>query len=343
MKKLLKRFCKTAFAPVMCALLGFAGALCITPFSGMATALPILPLCALAAGFLEMKPGLKILLFALWGGLMRAGYSAEMTDILVFALVCAACAGLGHYAVVLFKNRKYRFWAVVPLGAAVAIQMAFGGNIVSCINAKILSDDYVNQNYAGENETAEGLEYHYISRTWRREIKSSPVPVVIGELVIYGDHIQDNYVNKVEHYLMTEQRAAVANALRDAFPNGSFKVEAEKIYGYPDGDVFTTDKTDYTNRMVFTVYLGALTDEEGFLNTAALYREALESAGIDAARIIFRGGGHGLYPMEEVYFESPLQKSRIKFNCGSVFYPLQRELDKHFGNEQLVYIKGEKQ
>ena len=343
MKKFLKRFYDAAFSPLLCAVLGFIGALCITPFSGVATALPLLPLCALAAGFLKMNPTVKILFFALCGGLMRAGYSAEVTDILVFALVCAACVALGHYTVLLFKNKKYRFWAVIPLGVAFAIQMAFGGNLVSYINAKNATDNYVNSHYDGENEDVGGLEYHYISRTWRREIKSLPVPVVVGELVVCKDYVRDDYVNKVEAYLMTEQRAAVANALRAAFPDGSFKVEAEKIYGYPDSDIFTTDKADYTDRMVFAVYLGALTDQEGFLSTASLYRMALENAGVDAAQIIFRGGGHGLYPMEEVYFESPLQNTRIKYNCGSVFYPLQRELDKYFGNEQIVYIKGEKQ
>lgn len=342
MKKTLKRFYNTAGVHVLCGLLGFIGAVFITPFSGFATALPILPLCAVAAGFIKLDVKEKVLLFALCGGMLRAGYSAVIADIFVFALICGACGALGHYTVKIFASKKHRFWAVVPLGIAVAFQIAFGGNLVSYINAKTLTDNYVNQNYISGDQDIGKLEYHYLSRTWRREIKSLPIPEATGELVVSKKYVMDSYVNQVEQYLMAEQRSDIANVLRKAFPDGSFKVEAEKIFGYPNGRVYISDTADYSDKSVFVVYLGALTDKDGFLYTTSLYRQALEEAGVESVQIIFRGGGHGLYPMEEVYVSSLFEKKQtVKFNCGSVFYPLQRELDKHFGNEQIVYIKGE--
>lgn len=333
MKKIIKQLKEFNWSPVLCVILAFAGAVFITPFSGFATALPLLPLCALAAGYLNFNPAAKVIIFALCGALLRAGYSSDRFDIIVFAAVCGVSVLLGHFTAKLFRAKKYRFWAVIPLGIIFALQLAFGGNIVAYINAKNISDNYVNQTYDGCDETVGKLEYHYITRTWRREIQSLPTPVVKGELVVYKDYIQDNYVNKVERHLMSERRTEIANVLRAAFPNGSFTVESENIYGYPYSDISANDQSDDTEKMVFAVYLGALTDEEGFLNTAYLYRKAIEDAGIDYGNIIFRGGGHGMYPMEEVYTESLFDETRIKYNCGTVFAYMQKNLDKYFLNK----------
>ncbi len=337
MKENLKRFWQTASAPLLCAALGFIGSVCIIPFSGVMTALPILPICAVAAGFLDLHPAAKTLFFAFCGGILGAGYSGDIFDIIVYAAVCGVSGLLGNVTVNMFRDETRRFWAVLPLAAVAAIQLVFGGNIISYINAKQVSDNYVNQHYDGNNETVGKLEYHYFSRSWRREISSLPHAEAISELVVCDKVVQDNYVNKVERLLMAEKRAEIANVLRNAFPDGSFTVEAEKIYGYPDGDVFISDNTDYTDRMVFVVYLGALTDSEGFLNYASAYREALMAADIDVAKIVFRGGGLGMYPMEEVYTGMPFSETKVKYNCGAVFGHLQDGLDKHFIKNIFLY------
>lgn len=337
MKDKFKHFWKTASAPVLCAALGFIGSAGIIPFSGVLTALPILPICAVAAGFLDLHPAAKTLFFAFCGGILGAGYSGDMTDIIVYAVICGVCALSGNAAANLFRDETKRFWAVLPLAATVAIQLAFGGNIVSYFNAKQVSDNYVNQNYDGADEVVGKLEYHYLTRTWRREVSSLPYPEAIGELVVCGEVVQDNYVNKVERLLMSKKRAEIANVLRKAFPQGSFTVEAEKIYGYPDGNVRISDTADYTDRMAFVVYLGALTDSEGFLKSASAYREALTAADIDVAKIVFRGGGLGLYPMEEVYAGTPFSETKVKYNCGAVFAHLQDGLDRHFIKNIFLY------
>lgn len=337
MKEKFKRFWNSASAPIICAVLGFTGSASIIPFSGVLTALPILPVCAVAAGFLDLHPAAKTLFFAFCGGILGAGYSGDMIDIIIYAVICGVCALLGNAAANLFRKETKRFWAVLPLAATVAIQLAFGGNVISYISAKQVSDNYVNQNYDGKDEVIGKLEYHYLTRTWRREVSSRPIPSAMGELVVCDEVVQDNYVNNVERLLMSEKRAQIANVLRKAFPDGSFKVEAKKIYGYPDGDVLIEDYTDYADRMVFVVYLGALTDSEGFLKTASAYREALMAADIETGKIVFRGGGLGLYPMEEVYTGMPFSETKVKYNCGAVFENLQDGLDRHFIKNIFVY------
>lgn len=335
--KYLKRFWQISSAPLICAVLGFAGAVCIVPFSGVMTALPLLPVCALLAGFVDMHPAAKATIFAVCGGMLGAGYSGEAFDIIVFAAICGISALLGHVTVNIFRDETKRFWAVLPLAAVVAIQLVFGGNIVSYVKAMQVSENYVNQHYDGADENVGKLEYHYLSGSWRREITSLPRAEAIGGLVVCDKVVQDNYVNKVERLLMAKKRTEIANVLRDAFPNGSFTVESEKIYGYPDGDVKITDNTDYTDKMVFVVYLGALTDGDGFLASAEEYREALIAAEVDVARVVFRGGGLGLYPMEEVNTGLPFTENKVKYNCGVVFDRLQDGLDRHFIKNIFLY------
>ena len=113
--KYLKRFWQISSAPLICAVLGFAGAVCIVPFSGVMTALPLLTVCALLAGFVDMHPAAKATIFAVCGGLLGAGYSGEAFDIIVFAAICGISGFLGHVTVNLFRDETKRFWAVLPL------------------------------------------------------------------------------------------------------------------------------------------------------------------------------------------------------------------------------------
>ncbi len=339
MKERLKKIYGSLGSPVLCAVLGFIGAACIVPFSGILTALPLLPLCGIGAGFLKLKRGTKTAFFAVCGGLLAAGYSADAAKIIIYAIVCGLTALLCDYCITLFKNRKTAFWAVIPLAASVALQLVFGGNIITYSNALKVSDEYVKKNYAdSENEIIGGLEYDFITRTWRREVISKEYSDANGKLIVFDKTVSDSYAKKTEKLLMSEQRAKIANILRDAFPNGSFTVVSEKIYGYPDGSITYPDKsTDRTDKMVFAVYLGALTDSEGFLNTAAEYRQVLKNAGIDIGNVIFLGGGLGLYPMEEVYADMPFSSAKVKYNCGKVFERLQAGLDRHFIKDEFLY------
>lgn len=339
MKVKFKKIYGSLGSPVLCAVLGFIGAACIVPFSGILTALPLFPLCGIGAGFLKLKRGTKTAFFAVCGGLLAAGYSADVLNIIVYTVICGLTALLCDYCITLFKNKKTAFWAVIPLGAVVAIQLVFGGNIISYSNALKVSDEYIKNNYENsENEIIGGLEYDYVTRTWQREVISKEYSDANGKLIVFDKTVFDGYAKKTERLLMSEQRAKIANILRDAFPDGSFTVVSEKIYGYPDGSITYPDKSiDRSGRMVFSVYLGALTDSEGFLRTADDYRKALQNAGIDTKKIVFRGGGLGMYPMEEVYSHIPFDTAKVKYNCGRVFSHLQTGLDRYFIKDEFLY------
>ena len=329
MKEKLKPFLN----PTLCALLGFIGAVCITPFSGVITTLPLLPLCGLAASFLKLNIVIKILVFACCGAVLSAGYSGEPAYIILYAIICGVTVLLCEFAHKMLAKSKTRFWAILPVAAAVAIQTTFGGNIVSYINAKQLSDDYVNANYDGTDEVVDGLEYDFLTQTWRRNIYSLPKPEVIGNIVIGGEYIHDNYVDKVEQKLMEEKRAELASVLRKAFPDGRFTVASEKISGYPEGNVFISDTTDYSDKMVFVVYLGELTDRNGFLKIASAYNEVVMQSSFASSKVIFRGGGLGLSNMEAIYLNVPTVQSSVKFNCHNALSHLQYGLDEYFINK----------
>lgn len=339
MKEKLKSLYNTLGGPVICALLGFIGAACIVPSAGMLTALPILPLCGILAGLLAPKRSIKTAFFAVCGMLISAGYAADVPNILIYGVICGATAFLCDYGISLIKKEKVRFWAVFPLGAAVALQLVFGGNLVAYFNAADISESYIENHYKdSENEEIGKLEYDFLTRTWQREIASKSYGDAKGLLTVCDKVVFDGYAKKTEYLLMAEQRARIAGILRKAFPDGSFTVVSERINGYPDGTVtYPADMSDRNEDMIFSVYLGALTNPEGFLKTCSEYRKALKNAGIDTDKIIFRGGGWGLYPMQEVYTDMPFCQAKIKYNCGNVFDRRQDNLDKHFIKDNFLY------
>ena len=338
MKEKLKKLYETLGGPVFSALLGFIGAACIVPSAGVLSALPILPLCGVCAGLLPAKRSIKTAFFAGCGMLISAGYGAEVPYIIVYGVICGATAFLCDLCIALAKKEKLRFLAVVPLGAAVAVQLVFGGDPVSYFNAVNVSESYIENHYKNsENENIGKLEYDFITRTWQREVVSKTYAEANGRLTVCDKVVFDGYAKKAELLLMSDQRAKVAGILRKAFPDGSFTVVSERINGYPEGSVTYPDNTDRSEDMVFSVYLGALTDPEGFLKTCSEYRKALKDAGIDTNKIIFKGGGWGLYPMQEVYNDSPFTEAKVKYNCGSVFKRMQDNLDKHFINNSFLY------
>ena len=339
MKDKLKKLYKTLGGPVICALLGFIGAACIVPSAGVLTALPILPLCGICAGLLFPKRGVKTAFFAVCGMLISAGYAAEVPNIIIYGVICGATVFLCDCGISIIKKEKVRFCAVFPLGAAVALQLVFGGNLVTYFNAVNVSDNYIENTYEdSENEIIGKLEYDFLTRTWQREIVSKSYAEAHGMLTVCDKVVFDGYAKKTEYLLMDEERAKVAGILRKAFPDGSFTVVSERINCYPNGATITyPDNTDRSEDMVFSVYLGALTDPEGFLKTCCEYRKALKNAGIDTDKIIFRGGGWGLYPMQEVYTDSPFCRAKVKYNCGNVFDRRQDNLDKHFIKDNFLY------
>ncbi len=339
MKDKLKSLYQTTGGPVLCALLGFIGAACIVPSAGVLSALPILPLCGMLAGLLSPKRSVKTALFAVCGMLISAGYGADVPMVVIYGVICGFTAFLCDFGISLFKKEKVRFWAVFPLGAAVALQLVFGGNLITYFNAVNVSGSYIEENYKdSENEEIGKLEYDFLTRTWQREIVSKSYGDARGYLTVCDKAVFDGYAKKTEYLLMNDQRAHVAGILRKAFPDGSFTVVSERINGYPDGTItYPADVTNKKDDMVFSVYLGALTDSEGFLKTCAEYRKALKNAGIDTNKIVFKGGGWGLYPMEEVYNDSPFREAKVKYNCGNVFERRQNNLDNYFIKDNFLY------
>lgn len=343
MKRVLRKTVSLIGAPFICTLLGSLGAIFIIPFYGITTALPLLPLCALALGFVKINTTVKTLIFALCGGIFAAGYSANGTDILIYATVCGVSAFLGTLTVKMFKKEKVRFWSVLPLAAMVALQLCFGGNLISYIKANKAINNYVDQTYDVELFEIEHLRYDYISQMWRAQISSKVLIGTYADIIAYNDSVVDNYVNLVEEQIMGNTRAELANLLRSAFPEMSFTVVSEGILNFGEYviDENTLYKTDI-NDMVFSVYIGSLSDTDAFLKDCKNFRAVIEESDTSFGRVIFRGGGLGVYDMEQVYLKAPshlslTDVSRVKYNCGTVFEHRQDKLDRHFIKNEFLY------
>ncbi len=333
MKKVLNIMNSTTGATVLCALLGFLGSICMVPSSGILTALPLLPAIAVAAAFINLSVFTKAAIFALFGGLLNAVYFSSNIDIAVYAAVCGFSVLLACMAKNFFKNKKLRFWAVIPFAAIFALQMFFGGNIVSYIRSSSVLKNYVNLTYTGEYEKTSGMEYHYISRTWRINIVNKNDVTVKGSVVAHGDVATDNYVNRAEEHALSNLRTEIAGVLRKSFAGHSFNVVAEKLYG------FNVKEPQAVNRKnaVFCVYIEKMATPDEFLKLCNKYRNALNEANLSDVKIIFRGRTLAIYDMEEVYYPLNLKPAKVKYYCGAVLPFLQDRLDNYFADNTFKY------
>ncbi|MDD5916733.1 MAG: hypothetical protein PUC63_04300 [Clostridiales bacterium] len=321
-----------------------AGGVCIIPYSGIMTALPVLPLCACAAALIPGNPLLKGACFAAFSGVFAAAYYQSNLETLLFAAGAAATVLIAEYAVRLIRRSFKRpggkvliIPAAAMLAVTVAIQIFLGGSLPQYIKANIAITDYVNNNYRTGSETAGAVRFDRTDRVFKSEIVSAPTALCRGTVSFRGGLIYDNYVNSVENALTETPRSNLLAVLREAFPTGNFTLTAVSIEGYPDGSVTYGDTTDYSSRVHYTICFNRQTDAAGFAADAVKYRKALEAAGAEYASVTFLGGGLGTVVFRELHSRLDLIGNETVGYCGPLFTALQRDLDMHFAGNILKY------
>lgn len=280
---------------LLTALLACLSAGCFRPGTGLLRMLPVPLACMLLCAFFPVRRWQRCALFP---ALMLALCMVETQDrtvLLLSAVVCVLSLAAAEISALLFRKKR-----LLPIACGVAVcavclagTSLLIGNPFSALRAKRTIDDYVAKIYdteAGGFHVSE-IGYDCEGFSYFVEMNSDAHITETGRISCKDGRITDGYRRVLEKQYEAEALTALTAAMREAFPDDTFRVIPIGIEGFPkSGEKLSGEyDPDYAGSVRYCIRLSGRTDYEKLKKSALFYSEVFEDAGISCASLVFTG------------------------------------------------------
>ncbi len=272
----------------------FIGTYLFLPWHGIISTIPFVIICAFICTFLKTNELLKEALFFITPFAVSLLLGENVKSALVLGILCGIFYILAYVTVSSFKKKQISFKIV----AAFLLVLSLG---VHCFanstpwdvhKSKNAILNYVKESYSGEPLYASEVKFNSFDRTYSLSlVPQHDASIGLSVVLKDGKIIKDDYIKYTEKYNMLAGAGRITYVIRKMYPELKFKVESERIVGYPFMTSATVQpKADYSRFMDFSVYFTSYNGAKEFSELAEECYRALITSGFYCRTITFYGG-----------------------------------------------------
>ncbi len=313
--------------------LAFLAAIVFRRSSGILAMFPIAFILCAAAAFIDLKPSVKCLIFAVMVFTLNTVEQSDMTITLTFTALCLLANVVAEYSFAKIKESKKRGYYVAACGGIACIVLSFVliGNPFTAINAKSALDEYAEKKYPHIENAALGefdfsnIYYRYDTGAYAIDAVSSRYPTESAMITYSNGNIHDGFERHMKEKLCEPYSLELTDIFRKAFPNDTFEIECDRIISMPGESILSAkEKTLYSN-LSYDVYLAGVQSVPEMLKRVEGYMNVLDDSGFAYDKIVFKSGVNPwlrrsiTVSSNHIKYNAPLKIDRVHAGTSNFF------------------------